>query len=94
MIFGHFWGFRLEKFRCLLAALHVNKYFHLFLQFWPSLVGNCQLDRDIGGQIKNSGLFKSVNITNFSANYKMKTSFVTILFAKLIEYEIYGWAMK
>ena len=71
-----------------------NKYFHLFLQFWPSLVGNCQLDRDIGGQIKNSGLFKSVNITNFSANYKMKTSFVTILFAKLIEYEIYGWAMK
>merc|ERR1719510_323273 len=43
--------------------------------FWPSLVGNCHLDRDIGGQIKNSGLFKSTNITNFSANYKMKTSF-------------------
>ena len=71
------------------------QYTYVFsLQFWPSLVGNCQLDRDIGGQIKNSGLFKSVDITNFSANYKMKTSFVTILFAKLIEYEIYGWAMK
>ena len=65
-----------------------------FLQFWPSLVGNCQLDRDIGGQIKNSGLFKSTNIINFNANYKMKTSILSILFAKLIEYEIYGWAMK
>ena len=66
----------------------------IFLQFWPSLVGNCQLDRDIGGQIKNSGLFKSTNIINFNANYKMKTSILSILFAKLIEYEIYGWAMK
>ena len=70
------------------------QYTYVFLQFWPSLVGNCQLDRDIGGQIKNSGLFKSTNIINFNANYKMKTSILSILFAKLIEYEIYGWAMK
>ena len=70
------------------------QYTYVFLQFWPSLVGNCQLDRDIGGQIKNSGLFESTNIINFNANYKMKTSILSILFAKLIEYEIYGWAMK
>merc|ERR1712141_11762 len=74
----------------LLCSIH----YLLTKTFWPSLVGNCHLDRDIGGQIKNSGLFKSTNIINFNANYKMKTSILSILFAKLIEYEIYGWAMK
>ena len=58
--------------------------------FWPKLSGNCHLNRPIGEQIKNSALFSSTDIVEFSPIFKQFMMGIP----KLLRFEIYGWATK
>ena len=59
-------------------------------QFWPSLVGNCHLNRPIAEQVKNSGLFTKTEVVEFNPKFNEFMMGVD----KLIGHEIYGWAAK
>lgn len=58
--------------------------------FWPSLVGNCHLNRAIGKQIQDSRLFSSTEIVEFTPIFTKFPLGIT----NLIRFEIYGWATK
>ena len=57
---------------------------------WPSLAGNCHLNRSIGKQIQVSGLFSSMEMVEFTPVFMKFSMGIT----KLIRFEIYGWATK